>query len=211
MVRRAPGWNSAAGAWAGEVLERRPAWLVTVALANKRVWVELDFPRFGTGPTSAGHVVLPTRMEAVLTRGAISSHTSRRRRRAFKPDAASACGLIGGLLRLLLGTGLVACSRACRRRRARAGELDGEPGAAGHGPGSRPGLLTLPRGPQPGALGRTRRSAHAPGIGARRLSACGRGRARCRRYDRAPLGHQDQGARALPRPGAFLSRALRPC
>ncbi len=35
MVRRAPGWNSAAGAWARGVLERRPARLVTVALANK--------------------------------------------------------------------------------------------------------------------------------------------------------------------------------
>jgi len=35
MVRRAAGWNSAAGAWAREVLERRPVRLVTVALANK--------------------------------------------------------------------------------------------------------------------------------------------------------------------------------
>jgi error-prone DNA polymerase len=35
MVRRAPGWNSAAGAWTRKVLERRPARLVTVALANK--------------------------------------------------------------------------------------------------------------------------------------------------------------------------------
>jgi len=35
MVRRAAGWNSAAGAWARGVLERRPARLVTVALANK--------------------------------------------------------------------------------------------------------------------------------------------------------------------------------
>jgi error-prone DNA polymerase len=35
MVRRAPGWNSAAGAWTRKVLQRRPARLVTVALANK--------------------------------------------------------------------------------------------------------------------------------------------------------------------------------
>jgi transposase len=35
MVHRAPGWNSAAGAWTREVLERRPVRLVTVALANK--------------------------------------------------------------------------------------------------------------------------------------------------------------------------------
>ena len=35
MVHRAPGWNSAAGAWTRGVLERRPARLVTVALANK--------------------------------------------------------------------------------------------------------------------------------------------------------------------------------
>jgi len=35
MVRRAPGWNSAAGAWTRGVLQRRPVRLVTVALANK--------------------------------------------------------------------------------------------------------------------------------------------------------------------------------
>ena len=35
MVRRAAGWNSAAGAWTRGVLERRPARLATVALANK--------------------------------------------------------------------------------------------------------------------------------------------------------------------------------
>ncbi len=35
MVRRAAGWNSAAGAWTRGVLERRPVRLVTVALANK--------------------------------------------------------------------------------------------------------------------------------------------------------------------------------
>ena len=35
MVHRAPGWNSAAGAWTRSVLERRPVRLVTVALANK--------------------------------------------------------------------------------------------------------------------------------------------------------------------------------
>ena len=35
MVHRAPGWNSAAGAWTRGVLERRPVRLVTVALANK--------------------------------------------------------------------------------------------------------------------------------------------------------------------------------
>jgi transposase len=35
MVRRAAGWNSAVGAWARGVLERRPVRLVTVALANK--------------------------------------------------------------------------------------------------------------------------------------------------------------------------------
>jgi len=35
MVRRVPGWNSAVGAWARGILERRPTRLVTVALANK--------------------------------------------------------------------------------------------------------------------------------------------------------------------------------
>jgi len=35
MVHRAAGWNSAAGAWTREVLQRRPVRLVTVALANK--------------------------------------------------------------------------------------------------------------------------------------------------------------------------------
>jgi len=35
MVRRAPAWNSAAGAWVRVILERRPTRLVTVALANK--------------------------------------------------------------------------------------------------------------------------------------------------------------------------------
>lgn len=35
MVHRADGWNSAVGAWLRKVLERRPARLVTVALANK--------------------------------------------------------------------------------------------------------------------------------------------------------------------------------
>jgi transposase len=35
MVYRAGTWNSAAGAWARSVLERRPARLATVALANK--------------------------------------------------------------------------------------------------------------------------------------------------------------------------------
>jgi transposase len=35
MVRRAEQWNSAAGAWARELLERRPVRHVTVALANK--------------------------------------------------------------------------------------------------------------------------------------------------------------------------------
>lgn len=35
MVHRASGWNSAAGAWARGILERRPTRLVTVALANK--------------------------------------------------------------------------------------------------------------------------------------------------------------------------------
>jgi transposase len=35
MVHRAEGWNSAVGAWLRKILERRPARLVTVALANK--------------------------------------------------------------------------------------------------------------------------------------------------------------------------------
>jgi error-prone DNA polymerase len=35
MVRRAAGWNSAAGVWTRGVLQRRPVRLVTVALANK--------------------------------------------------------------------------------------------------------------------------------------------------------------------------------
>lgn len=35
MVYRAEGWNSAVGAWLRRVLERRPARLVTVALASK--------------------------------------------------------------------------------------------------------------------------------------------------------------------------------
>ena len=35
MVHRAEGWNSAVGAWLRKLLERRPARLVTVALANK--------------------------------------------------------------------------------------------------------------------------------------------------------------------------------
>ena len=35
MVYRAPQWNSAAGLWLRGILERRPARLATVALANK--------------------------------------------------------------------------------------------------------------------------------------------------------------------------------
>jgi transposase len=35
MVYRAEGWNSATGAWLRKILERRPARLATVALANK--------------------------------------------------------------------------------------------------------------------------------------------------------------------------------
>jgi error-prone DNA polymerase len=35
MVYRAPQWNSAAGLWIRRILERRPARLATVALANK--------------------------------------------------------------------------------------------------------------------------------------------------------------------------------
>jgi transposase len=35
MVYRAAYWNSAAGAWLRSILERRPARLATVALANK--------------------------------------------------------------------------------------------------------------------------------------------------------------------------------
>jgi transposase len=35
MVYRAPQWNSAAGVWTRQILERRPVRLVTVALANK--------------------------------------------------------------------------------------------------------------------------------------------------------------------------------
>ena len=35
MVYRAPQWHSAAGAWTRGMLTRRPARLVTVALANK--------------------------------------------------------------------------------------------------------------------------------------------------------------------------------
>jgi transposase len=35
MVYRSPQWNSAVGAWARELLLRRPVRLVTVALANK--------------------------------------------------------------------------------------------------------------------------------------------------------------------------------
>ncbi len=35
MIYRAETWNSAAGAWVRKILERRPARLVTVALANK--------------------------------------------------------------------------------------------------------------------------------------------------------------------------------
>jgi len=44
MVRRAAGWNSAAGTWTRGVLRRRPVRLVTVALANKMAriaWAEL--------------------------------------------------------------------------------------------------------------------------------------------------------------------------
>ena len=77
-------------------------------------------------------------------------------------------------------------------------------------PGGEPGLLTLPRGAEPGALGRSRRGAHALGMRARRLLAHRRGGDRRRRHHQAPLRHQDQGARALPRPGAFLARPLRP-
>ncbi len=35
MIHRAAGWNSAVGAWLRKILERRPARLATVALANK--------------------------------------------------------------------------------------------------------------------------------------------------------------------------------
>ncbi len=35
MVARANGWNNAAGGWLRGILQRRPARLVTVALANK--------------------------------------------------------------------------------------------------------------------------------------------------------------------------------
>src|SRR5262249_19889784 len=35
MIHRAAGWNSAVGIWLRKILERRPARLATVALANK--------------------------------------------------------------------------------------------------------------------------------------------------------------------------------
>ena len=111
-------------------------------------------------------------------RDGVPPHPSRRRRRTSKPDTARACGLVGGLPWRLLGASLVPCPCAGRGSRARAGQADGEPGAAGHGPGAEAGLLALPRGAEPGALGRTRRGAHAAGAGARRLSACRRGGAR---------------------------------
>ena len=44
MVYRADGWDSAVGAWLRDILQRRPARLVTVALANKMariVWARL--------------------------------------------------------------------------------------------------------------------------------------------------------------------------
>jgi len=52
MIYRAETWNSAAGAWVRKILERRPARLVTVALANKMAriaWAELAKILWGVG------------------------------------------------------------------------------------------------------------------------------------------------------------------
>ena len=58
MVHRAGAWNSAAGAWVRELLERRPVRLVTVALANKMARVAWALMARGgvyraTGPVAA--------------------------------------------------------------------------------------------------------------------------------------------------------------
>src|SRR4051794_7388307 len=63
--------------------------------------------------------------------------------------------------------------RACCRSGAGARQAHGKPGAAGHGAGGETGFRTLPRGAEPGALGRTRRHAQAPCPSARRLPARG--------------------------------------
>src|SRR6478672_10680200 len=71
--------------------------------------------------------------------------------------------------------------RACCRSGAGARQAHGKPGTAGHGAGGETGLRTLPRGAEPGALGRTRRRAQASCTSARRLPAGGRGGDRHRR------------------------------
>src|SRR3954452_9736183 len=77
------------------------------------------------------------------------------------------------------------------------------------GAGGETGLRTLPRGAEPGALGRTRRRAQTSCTSARRLPAGGRGGDRHRRHHRATLGRQDQGARHLPRSVALLAGPFR--
>ena len=57
MVRRAPGWNSAAGAWVREILGRRPTRLVTVALANKMARIAWALMTRGEIYHSKGRVV----------------------------------------------------------------------------------------------------------------------------------------------------------
>src|SRR3954451_23204914 len=92
---------------------------------------------------------------------------------------------------------------------AEPGTTHRECGAAGHGPGPERELRRLSSRAEHGTLvGPTRRPS-VVALAGRRLCPARAGRHRSRRYDRAPLGNEDQGARYLPGPGPLQSRSLR--
>jgi transposase len=57
MVYRSPHWNSAAGAWTRSLLQRRPARLVTMALANKMARIAWAVMTRNEVYRAKGHVV----------------------------------------------------------------------------------------------------------------------------------------------------------
>ena len=81
-------------------------------------------------------------------------------------------------------------------------------GAARHGPGPERELCRLSSRAEHRPLVGPARGPSAAAAAGRRLCPGRAGRHRSRRYDRAPLGNEDQGARHLPGPGPLQSWPL---